>query len=69
MVWRILCWTCQIISSLIDNLLNIKTYTVIFGMQISHFVVQQIRYKFKIQNVDKMEEKRKRNSYLSFRVT
>jgi hypothetical protein len=30
------------------------------------FVVQQIRYKFKIQKVDKMEEKRQRNSYLSF---
>jgi hypothetical protein len=34
--WRILCWKCQILSSLIENLLNIKTYTVIFGMQISH---------------------------------
>jgi hypothetical protein len=33
------------------------------------FVVQQIRHKFKIQKVDKMEEKRERNSYLSFRVT
>jgi hypothetical protein len=32
-------------------------------------VVQQIRYKFKIQKVDKMEQKRQRNSYLSFRVT
>jgi hypothetical protein len=28
------CYT--ILSSLIENLLNIKTYTVIFGMQISH---------------------------------
>jgi hypothetical protein len=36
MFWRILCWKCQILSSLIENLLNIKTYTVIFGMQISH---------------------------------
>jgi hypothetical protein len=26
----------KILSSLIENLLNIKTYTVIFGMQISH---------------------------------
>jgi hypothetical protein len=33
------------------------------------FVVQQITHKFKIQKVDKMEEKRQRNSYLSFRVT
>jgi hypothetical protein len=33
------------------------------------FVVQQFRQKFKIQKVDKMEEKRQRNSYLSFRVT
>ena len=33
------------------------------------FVMQQIRNKFKIQKVDKMEEKRQRNSYLSFRVT
>jgi hypothetical protein len=33
------------------------------------FVVQQIRHKFKIQKVDKMEEKRQRHSYLSFRVT
>ena len=33
------------------------------------FVVQQIGHKFKIQKVDKMEEKRQRNSYLSFRVT
>jgi hypothetical protein len=32
----ILCWKCQILSSLIENLPNIKTYTVIFGMQISH---------------------------------
>jgi hypothetical protein len=29
----------------------------------------QITHKFKIQKVDKMEEKRQRNSYLSFRVT
>jgi hypothetical protein len=36
MFWRILCWKCQILSSLIENLLNIKTYTVIFGMQISY---------------------------------
>jgi hypothetical protein len=62
MFWRTLCWKCQILSSLIENLLNIKTYTVIFG-------VQQIRHKFKMQKVDKMEEKRQRNSYLSFRVT
>jgi hypothetical protein len=34
--WRILCWKCQILSSLIENLLNIKTYTDIFGMQISN---------------------------------
>jgi nicotinamide mononucleotide (NMN) deamidase PncC len=33
------------------------------------FVVQQIRNKSEIQKVDKMEEKRQRNSYLSFRVT
>ena len=33
------------------------------------FVVQQIRHKFEIQKVDKIEEKRQRNSYLSFRVT
>ena len=33
------------------------------------FVVQQIRHKSKIQKVDKIEEKRQRNSYLSFRVT
>jgi hypothetical protein len=32
------------------------------------FVVQQIRHKFKIQKVDKMEEKRQRYSYLSFHV-
>jgi hypothetical protein len=31
--------------------------------------MSQIRHKFKIQKVDKMEEKRQRNSYLSFRVT
>jgi hypothetical protein len=36
MFWRILCWKCQILSSLIENLLNIKTYAVIFGMHISH---------------------------------
>jgi hypothetical protein len=36
MFWRILCWKCPILSSLIEHLLNIKTYTVIFGMQISH---------------------------------
>jgi hypothetical protein len=36
MFWKILCWKCQILSSLIENLLNIKTYTVIFDMQISH---------------------------------
>jgi hypothetical protein len=29
------------------------------------FVVQQIKHKFKIQKVDKMEEKGQRNSYLS----
>jgi hypothetical protein len=29
----------------------------------------QVSNKFKIQKVDKMEEKRQGNSYLSFRVT
>jgi len=54
---------------LIENLLNIKIYPVIFWYANFSFVVQQIRYKFKIQKVDKMKEKRQGNSYLSFRVT
>jgi hypothetical protein len=29
---------------------------------------KKIRHKFKIQKVDKIEEKRQRNSYLSFRA-
>jgi hypothetical protein len=32
-------------------------------------VIYRFRHKFKIQKVDKMEEKRQRNCYLSFRVT
>jgi hypothetical protein len=41
MFWIILCWKCQTQSSLIENLLNIKTYAVIFGMQISHLYYMQ----------------------------
>jgi hypothetical protein len=56
---------------------NLKCYVVRILYAISFqwsnanfsFVVQQITHKFKIQKVDKIEEKRQRNSYLSFRVT